>query len=746
MTQLQPGENLGPYQVIGQVGKGGMATVYKAFHAATNRYVALKVLPEQLTDQPQFVERFRQEAQTIANLQHPHILPVFDYGESDGRMYMVMRYLDTGTLTERIKARPLTLKEIGRFIEQLVDALGYAHAQNVVHRDIKPSNALVDAQDNLFLTDFGIAKILERQTRFTETGAMMGTPDYMSPEQAQGMRVDQRSDIYSVGIILYEMVTGHVPFEAETPLAVVLKHISEPLPPPTTLKPDLSPDIERVILKALAKKPEDRFATCAEFLDAWREALTLAEHGATSAPAREMVPPPPPPTEAKTPKDKISQPPTGRNDLGLIVGCLGGLAVLACVLVVGGGWAMASLGPSLGNLFPTQVARATGPAITRPPEIGVTPEAATPVVIRPTSAVATVPPALPPTPTMPAPPEAFNISNNPGASENPQVIVDANGLAHVLWSDQSLRDEGDLLYRYYVGGAWSEAELLTAGQRGPVRGSARWVRQPEGQWCVVWAGGLDWQTRCLSGTQWSAAERVRTEVSWADYPAFAFAPDGELKIAHVDFNVAYFEDAQLSDGSNTIHDLKMTLDAEGNPHVVWIEHAGENFIVNYRHSPDGGDTWEDVLTVSDDDTHAGLGSAIDLVADAQGQVHLAWISSPFLSGQGATFYRRWSVDGGWGPLIEFPGGRPLTEMSLAVDADGLAHLAAAGLVLSQRGVLYSRQTPDGNWLPAWLIAVDPGSASSSRYPNLFVDAFGVPHIVWQSPDVPPEVYYVGLGE
>jgi hypothetical protein len=148
----------------------------------------------------------------------------------------------------------------------------------------------------------------------------------------------------------------------------------------------------------------------------------------------------------------------------------------------------------------------------------------------------------------------------------------------------------------------------------------------------VWAGGSDWQMRCLSGLEWSAAERVRTEVSWADHPAFAFAPDGELKIAHVEFHVAYFEDAQLSDGANTIHDLTMTLDADGNPHVVWIEHAGENFIINYRHSPDGGDTWDDVLTVSDEDTHAGLGSAIDLVADAQGRVHLAWISSPFLSG------------------------------------------------------------------------------------------------------------------
>jgi serine/threonine protein kinase len=739
MTQLQPGENLGPYQIIGQVGKGGMATVHKAFHAATNRYVAIKVLPEQLTDQPQFIERFRQEAQTIANLQHPHILPVFDYGESNGKWYMVMRYLDTGTLQERMKARSLTLKEIDHFFGQLVDALGYAHSQNVVHRDLKPSNALVDSQDNLFLTDFGIAKILERQTQFTETGALMGTPDYMSPEQAQGLPVDRRSDIYSLGIILYEMVTGRVPYEAETPLAVILKHISEPLPPPTSLKPDLSSDIERVILKALAKKPEDRFAACAEFLDAWREALKIAER----TPTWDTVSPPP---KVET----VAPTTSGKNDTWLAVGCFGALAVIACLLIVVGGWAVSSLGPSLSNALATQSANVNIPQVTRPPELDFTPEANSTEAVAPTSSVATLPPALPPTATLPAPPEAFNISNNPRESENPQVFVDENGTVHVAWSDRSLRPENDVLYRRLSEGVWSEAENLTDGLRGPVAGSLRWIRKPSnasGAPCLLWAGGLDWQMRCLSGGQWSAAEHVRTEVSWADNPNFAYAPDGSLKIAHVEFNVVMFGEAQISDGFNTVHDLKMALDADGNPHLVWIEHASSNdFILNYRYSPDGGVTWEDVQTLTDADTHANLGSAIDLAADSQGNVHFVWVSSPFISSDGATFYRKWSPDGGWGPAVELPGGRPLTELSLAADAEGLAHVVAAGLVLSQRGVMYFAQEADGSWNPAWLIATDPGDSSSSRYPNLFIGASGAPHVVWQSPDTPPDVYYASLGK
>jgi serine/threonine protein kinase len=282
MDNLQTGQMLGPYRIISQIGQGGMATVYKAFHAAMNRYVALKVLPSQLANSFEFASRFRQEAQIIANLEHSHILPVHDFGEDQGYAYLVMRLLESGTLKDTMHNQVLALEEIDCYFSQLADALAYAHAHGVVHRDVKPSNALVDAQGNLFLTDFGIARLLENSRQLTSTNAMMGTPDYMSPEQAQGLTVDRRSDIYSLGIILYEMVTGRVPFEAETPLAVVLKQISAPLPLPSSIKPDLPKAIERVLLKALAKDPQDRFDSADAFLKAWKAAL--AEEGKSAVP------------------------------------------------------------------------------------------------------------------------------------------------------------------------------------------------------------------------------------------------------------------------------------------------------------------------------------------------------------------------------------------------------------------------------------------------------------------------------
>jgi serine/threonine protein kinase len=332
MNNIQPGQMLGLYRIISQIGRGGMATVYKAYQASIDRYVAIKVLPSQLAESKEFATRFHQEARIIASLEHPHILPVFDYGESDGVTYFVMRYLDAGTLKDRmVEGRPLPLNEIDKLFTQLADALSYAHSRGIVHRDLKPANALIDSRGNVFLTDFGIAKLLESAApRLTQTDAIMGTPAYISPEQAQAQPVDQRSDIYSLGIILYEMVTGSVPFVAETPLAVLFKHISDPLPPPSSVKPDIPPAIEQVILKALAKDPEDRFATAADIAEAWKRALEQKET-VKHMPEAVMAPPSRPTTGAQTqPKPAPAVKPASRSGMPAIwiAGCL----VAACAL------------------------------------------------------------------------------------------------------------------------------------------------------------------------------------------------------------------------------------------------------------------------------------------------------------------------------------------------------------------------------------------------------------------------------
>jgi ligand-binding sensor domain-containing protein/tRNA A-37 threonylcarbamoyl transferase component Bud32 len=276
MDMVQPGMMLGAYRIIAQIGQGGMATVYKAYHAAMDRYVAIKVLPYQPVRSEEALARFQQEARTIAKLEHPHILPVYDYGQHEGITYFVMRLLDAGDLKTRIKAGALSLNEVDRLFTQITDALGYAHEHGVVHRDIKPSNVMIDSRGDAFLTDFGIAKLIESNIQLTASGSITGTPAYMSPEQAQGEKLDQRSDIYALGIVLYEMILGRVPFEAETPLAVILKHITDPLPLPSRLNPNVSPAMERVLLKALAKNKDDRFASCADLLTAWKQAMAEA--------------------------------------------------------------------------------------------------------------------------------------------------------------------------------------------------------------------------------------------------------------------------------------------------------------------------------------------------------------------------------------------------------------------------------------------------------------------------------------
>jgi serine/threonine protein kinase len=345
MDNLQSGQMLGPYRIITQIGKGGMANVYKAYQPSVDRYVAIKVLPSQLAESQEFATRFHQEARIIAKLEHPHILPVFDYGESDGVAYFVMRYLEAGTLREKMEAgRPLPLNDIDRIFTQLAEALSYAHSFGIIHRDLKPANALIDSHGNIFLTDFGIAKLMESASpRLTQTDAIMGTPAYISPEQAQSQPVDQRSDIYSLGIILYEMVTGRVPFVADTPLAVLFKHISDPLPLPSLVKPDIPPAIEKVILKALAKDPKDRFSTADEFVAAWKRALEEKETvqrlpEITSTLTKSTVPSQQ--TQSKPAPVKQTTSKSGMPT-GWIVGCLAGACLLlsvAGVAVLGMNW------------------------------------------------------------------------------------------------------------------------------------------------------------------------------------------------------------------------------------------------------------------------------------------------------------------------------------------------------------------------------------------------------------------------
>ncbi len=263
------GQSIGRYHIIEPLGEGGMATVYKAFDTRLETDVAIKLIR---TDgfsaamQAQALKRFEREAKSLARLTHPNIVKVTDYGEHDGQPYLAMEYLPGGTLKERM-GKPMPWYEAAQVLLPIARALEFAHKQGIVHRDIKPSNILITKSGEPMLSDFGVAKILDDSVSVELTGTSMsiGTPSYMAPEQARAKNVDGRADIYSLGIILYEIVTGRKPFEADTPLAVMFKHASDPLPRPSLFMPNLPEVVEKVLYKALAKNPNDRYQSMGEF-------------------------------------------------------------------------------------------------------------------------------------------------------------------------------------------------------------------------------------------------------------------------------------------------------------------------------------------------------------------------------------------------------------------------------------------------------------------------------------------------
>jgi serine/threonine protein kinase len=264
---------LGKYEVLERLGRGGMAEVYRAYHANLDRHVAIKVLHTFLADDPEFKTRFEREAQNIAKLRHPNIVQVydFDYDDEGGSYYMVMELISGVTLKDRnneleSESRFLPLVETLRIVREAASALAYAHSRNMIHRDVKPANLMMDSHDNrVVLTDFGIAKIVTG-AQFTVSGGMVGTPAYMAPEQGLGEAGDERSDLYSLGVIFYQLTTGRLPYEAETPLAVILKHLHEPVPLAREINPGVTQSVEMVISKLMAKKPNDRYQTAAELI------------------------------------------------------------------------------------------------------------------------------------------------------------------------------------------------------------------------------------------------------------------------------------------------------------------------------------------------------------------------------------------------------------------------------------------------------------------------------------------------
>jgi serine/threonine protein kinase len=394
---IAAGETFGAYRVIEPLGRGGMASVYKVYEAALDRYVALKVLPGEFLHDETFAERFKREAKVVARLEHPNVIPIHAFGIEAGIPWMAMRLISGGALAGLLRGGRLTHERIITILRGAADALDYAHGKGVVHRDVKPQNILLDEAERVYLADFGIAKMVEGSGALTQTGMITGTPQYMAPEQATGQPVDQRVDIYALGVVAYEMLTGRVPFAADTPVAVLMKHVTEPIPiPPPSTVPE---PLVRALLKSMAKKPEDRWPTAGAFVRALEQGLAEVPTATISA-ATATVPaahrpaatmPPPGPTTRRAPAAARSRGP----GLGLVIGVLAVLAVVGIVAVFA--VARSRPAPKTTASLTSSGAAVAAPATTPTPRGEVPP---------PTTRAAPPPDATAPVPERPAVPSS----------------------------------------------------------------------------------------------------------------------------------------------------------------------------------------------------------------------------------------------------------------------------------------------------------------------------------------------------
>ena len=417
---MQP-EKIGRYEIKSELGRGGMATVYRGYDPRFEREVAVKVLPPELLHaDPQFRMRFEREAKIIAQLEHPSIVPVYDVGEEDNQPYFVMRYMSGGSLADRIKSGVFTIEQATKILEQIAPGLDEAHAKGIVHRDFKPSNILFDNKGAPYISDFGIAKMTQAQAGNVTGSAIIGTPAYMAPEQAQGDKVDGRADIYALGIILYEMLTGKQPYEADTPMGVAIKHITDPVPHILDANPNLPYDIEEIIQKAMAKDRDDRYATAQEMVEALRE-IVRAESGMDKTVAKRTVVRTAP-VKPRTTVAKQKQPEKKRFNVWLVI-------IPLLVVGIGGGFFLLNginslFGKETPTTTPTKAIEATSTKqviVSQPTTESTATEAA------PTETFTPAPPTLTPTVTIPPIPVAGGADKIAFIKDNDIWLMNVDG-------------------------------------------------------------------------------------------------------------------------------------------------------------------------------------------------------------------------------------------------------------------------------------------------------------------------------
>ncbi len=589
MPQDWIGRELGEYVIIERLGAGSMAEVYKALQPSMDRVVALKVITPALSDDPDFVARFRREAKIAATLEHPHILPVIAFGEHQQSLYLVTRYLSGGTLHDLIAAEgPLSPNRVLRYISQIGDALDYAHSLKFIHRDIKPKNILLDARGNLFLADLGLARMMDSSgLTGTGVGGLLGTPYYMSPEQARGTIIlDGRSDLYSLAVTMFEMLTGKVPFEAESAVGVVMKHIGEPPPPPSRLNPALSSAVDRVLARALAKNPNDRYPTGQALAHALAEALNATMVEGTLVLSDDSLIGKI--SEAKS-DDSVNESLVRRakRQLRLMrplrwVGeqavrvapflqkavpdlfVLGSGLTLVASLILGGillAFAISALKPqAVAEVSPTAISTVAATATPRP--------TATPLPATPTVPPASPTPAVTLAPTLPAALEAVA----PVDGMTVLYIPHGEFIFGSLETDADARDDEKLQLTLYLDGFWLDANEVTNSQFQDFVESTNYATDAERGCCAGdyakpggtvfspdqrFAPSAYWKLPEGSGAPDAQPRRPVVQVSWNDAQAYCTWAGRRLPTEAEWEKAARGDDARLYPWGNEFNGLAL---------------------------------------------------------------------------------------------------------------------------------------------------------------------------------------------
>jgi tRNA A-37 threonylcarbamoyl transferase component Bud32 len=689
MTETPPSfpKNISRYEIRREIGRGGMATVYLAYDPNFGREVAIKILPQELLHDPAFRTRFHREARTIAALEHPAIVPVYDFGEEDGQPFLVMRYLSDGSLVARIRAGPIPAEAAARILSRIGSALDAAHAQGVVHRDLKPANILFDQYGEAYLGDFGIAQLSGGGS--TLTGSMiLGTPAYMSPEQISGeKKVDGRSDIYALGIVVFEMLTGQTPFQADSPVKLMMMHVSTPPPLIPETEAKLPPGSAKVLERALAKEPDARFQKAADFSRAFQDVTAERKPLPDAAPIESAGP------LAET-KDFARAdvrvegpaiPPSAvRGKPTRWILWAGVAAAIAVCLCLGGGggavflnsdfgkWLLAAPVESTPTIAPTAAVTQTGILADTPiPSV----EAHTPTL--------TLEPYIPG--------QTFRLTDGNNASSQPRIAVDSEGVAHAFWMDKSDALNGKVFHRALdKEGTWTDPGCISCLVGNPeYMYEYKFAAREKERACIAFQWTPEYRyvvsTACFHGTGVADIEEAEMPTGEIDF-LMAMDPSGDLVTFFLSTKTIHAGDQILSDSSLYMYSPAFGIDTEGGYHLAWIRDSEPPVLV-YSYSRGGDAAWSAPKALVSQDV--SISSELQLFAGPEGEMFL-------LIGDSPGRILRWK--GSWSPVRSLAEDYLPYDFSFVITKNGKLILLSTGYYSGNRGIwAFKFNEETGDW-------------------------------------------------